>query len=77
MTAKTPANYISVTLKCPRCWAKQVVRVEVHLGSTQAETPMVTCVRCDKPFAANVPSQILDGPFPADVGGGQRPKRRR
>ena len=66
MPIETPKpNYVSMTVTCTHCGAKQVVRVAAQTGFAQMSNQAVLCVKCKKEFDVMVPDKIVGGPFPA------------
>jgi transcription elongation factor Elf1 len=62
ITAPKP-NYVSMTVACTHCGAKQAVHIAVRTGFAQMSSQTILCVKCKKDFDVMVPDKIVDGPF--------------
>jgi hypothetical protein len=56
-------SFVVMTLKCPHCDAKQIVKVAAPTDFGQIGPQTITCLQCDKGFDALLPDRIISGPF--------------
>jgi hypothetical protein len=57
------ASFVVMTLKCPQCDARQIVKVGSRTGFGQIGPQTITCLLCEKGFDALLPDRIISGPF--------------
>jgi len=55
-------TYVVMTISCPYCQQKQIVRVRARAGFGVMSEQMVKCVNCKKEFAVMLPDKIVGGP---------------
>jgi hypothetical protein len=61
----TDKGFVTMTVECQHCKAKQKVLVVARAEPAQMGKQTIMCVECKEVFDVTLPDRIVGGPLPA------------